>query len=36
MYTWVDGRKYVGDWKDNNMHGFGVYTWSDGRMYKGM
>ena len=35
MYTWLDGRKYEGTWKDNNMHGKGVYTWRDGRRYEG-
>jgi hypothetical protein len=35
VYEWADGRKYVGDWLDNNMHGKGVYTWKDGRKYDG-
>lgn len=25
--TWADGRKYVGEWKDNKMHGKGTYDW---------
>jgi hypothetical protein len=32
---WADGRKYEGEWNDNNMHGRGKYTWSDGRVYEG-
>lgn len=34
-YTWLDGRKYEGDWLNNNMHGKGIYTWKDGRKYEG-
>ena len=26
---------YIGEWKNNNMHGEGVYTWADGRRYEG-
>ncbi len=32
-YTWSDGRKYVGEFKDGIKHGQGTYTWSDGRKY---
>jgi hypothetical protein len=35
VYEWADGRRYEGDWLDNNMHGKGVYTWKDGRKYEG-
>ena len=35
VYTWLDGRKYEGEWVDNNMHGKGIYTWKDGRKYEG-
>ena len=31
----VDGDKYVGEWKDNLLHGQGTYTWSDGSKYVG-
>ena len=34
-YKWVDGREYVGEWLNNNMHGKGKYTWPDGRTYEG-
>jgi hypothetical protein len=35
VYTWSDGRKYEGEWKNNKMHGKGTFTWSDGRKYVG-
>ncbi len=35
VYTWPDGRRYEGEWLNNNMHGKGVYTWKDGRKYEG-
>lgn len=31
----MDGRRYEGEWLDNNMHGKGIYTWKDGRKYEG-
>lgn len=34
-YKFLDGREYVGEWKDNNMNGRGVCTWPDGRSYDG-
>ena len=33
--TSPDGRKYVGEWKDDKKHGQGTYTWSDGSNYVG-
>lgn len=30
---WPDGRKYDGEFHNNNMHGKGIYTWPDGRKY---
>lgn len=35
MYTWLDGRKFIGSWENNNMEGQGFYTWPDGRTYYG-
>ena len=35
VYTWPDGRKYEGQYKDDMKYGFGIYTWSDGRVYQG-
>ncbi len=34
-YTWSDGRKYVGQWRDNKMNGKGTFTFPDGKMYIG-
>ena len=33
--TWADGRKYVGAWKDDKMHGQGTFTWLDGENFVG-
>ena len=35
MYTWADGRKYEGEYKDDKKHGYGVYIWADLRQYSG-
>ena len=34
-YTWRDGSKYVGEWKDGNQHGQGTQTWANGQKYVG-
>ena len=34
-YTWADGQKYVGEWKDRKQHGQGTDTYSDGSKYVG-
>lgn len=31
VYTWADGRRYEGEYKDDKKHGFGIYTWADRR-----
>jgi hypothetical protein len=33
--AWPDGRKYVGQWRDNVIEGTGVMRWEDGSVYKG-
>ena len=33
--TYPDGSTYVGEWKDNKMHGSGTYTWPNGVKYIG-
>ena len=34
-YTWEDGAKYVGEWKNNKKHGQGTYTSAEGEKYVG-
>jgi hypothetical protein len=34
-YTYPDGRKYVGEYKDGKRNGQGTYTYPDGRKYVG-
>lgn len=34
-FTWSDGRKYVGSYKNDKKDGNGVFTWPDGRKYEG-
>ena len=35
VYTWTDGKKYDGQWKDGKKHGRGVVSEADGRKYDG-
>ena len=35
IYSWPDGRKYDGDYKEDKKHGIGTYTWADGKKYIG-
>jgi hypothetical protein len=35
VYTWQDGRRYEGEYKDDKKHGYGIYTWADLRQYQG-
>ena len=35
-YTWSNGEKYVGEWKDNKRHGQGTYTYTDGAVEEGI
>ena len=30
-YTWSDGSKYVGEFKDGKKHGQGTFTWGSGK-----
>ena len=34
-YTWPEGDKYVGEFKDGKRHGQGTHTWPDGEKYVG-
>lgn len=35
LFTWPDGRKYEGEYKNDKKCGFGVFYWPDGRIYRG-
>ena len=35
IFTWTNGDKYTGKFKDNNMDGFGTYIRFDGFKYEG-
>lgn len=35
IYTWNDGRRYEGEYKDDKKHGYGIYLWADNRKYMG-
>ena len=35
-YTFANGDKYVGEWKDGKQHGQGTYTGTDGTVMKGI
>ena len=35
IFTWTDGRKYIGEYKNDLKHGTGTFTWPDGRCYHG-
>ncbi len=34
-YTFANGDKYAGEWKDDKKHGQGTYTFASGRVWKG-
>ena len=34
-FTWTDGAKYVGEFKEGSMHGRGTYITTDGSTYTG-
>ena len=35
MFTWPDGRKYDGNWKNGKQHGVGIIHSSHGEVKKG-
>ena len=35
-YTWANGAKHVGEFKDDKRHGQGTYTRADGTVKKGI
>ena len=34
-YTWPDGRRHEGEYRDDKMNGYGTFTWPDGKRYEG-
>jgi hypothetical protein len=34
-YTYSDGSKYVGTYKDDKREGWGTFTWAGGKHYEG-
>ncbi|MDA9807839.1 hypothetical protein N9B89_00440 [Flavobacteriales bacterium] len=34
-YSYEDGDKYIGEWKDGNKHGQGTFIWANGDKYIG-
>ena len=35
-FTFDDGVKYIGEWRDDKFNGQGTFTWADGRIEKGI
>ena len=35
IYTYSDGGKYIGEWRNGNWDGQGIYTWADGTKHVG-
>jgi hypothetical protein len=33
IFTWTEGQRYEGDYKDDKMHGRGVYTTKEGSKF---
>ena len=33
--SWLNGNKYVGEYKNGKPHGLGTYTWANGNKYFG-
>jgi len=35
LFSWKDGQKYFGFWKDDKLHGKGRFTWRNGDSFLG-
>ena len=35
VFTWPDGKRYEGDYVEDNKEGEGTFKWPDGRVYEG-
>ncbi len=36
VYTWLDGRNYIGDFVNDKKEGHGIFKWADGRVFNGV
>ena len=34
-FSWIEGKKYIGFYKDDKKEGFGIYYWPDNRIFIG-
>lgn len=35
IYRWLDGRKYTGEYVEDQKFGYGIFEWQDTRKYMG-
>ena len=35
VFTWPNGRKYIGSFANDKKEGYGIHEWMDGRKYRG-
>jgi hypothetical protein len=35
VFSWLDGRRYEGDFKNDKKEGQGIFFWPDGKKYDG-
>lgn len=35
LFSWPDGRKYNGEYRDDLKEGYGEFEWADGRKFEG-
>jgi hypothetical protein len=35
VLTWPNGKKYEGEFQNDQRHGIGKYYWKDGRIFEG-
>ena len=35
VFTWPDGRRYEGEYKDDKKEGYGIFEWTNGKKYRG-
>ena len=34
-YSWTDGKRYLGEYKDNDKDGFGIHKFANGALHQG-